>query len=127
MVQIPPPQPKREATQQGCFSFYVDGRDESCCGVRVMATSYARWGSDPSAAGGGRSEESEWQRSQRSTEHREGGPMRAPQQGKQTRSVCEKGPEVVWFKSRPRNQKEKQPKRVASLFCIVGRDEKYCG
>ena len=35
----------------------------------------------------------------------EGSPMRAPQQGKQTRSVCEKNPEVVWFKSHLRNQK----------------------
>ena len=108
---------KEKVAHRATFSFCLR-RWLAPLELRVIATSYARWGSELSAACGGRSEVSEWQRSQRATERREGRPMRAPQQGKQTRSVCENNPEVVWFKSHPRNQKEKVAHRATFSFCL---------
>ena len=47
--------------------------------------------------------------------------MRVPQQGKQARSVCEKNPEAVWFKSHLRNQQKRRPPvRVVFSFADYG-------
>ena len=108
---------KEKVAHRATFSFCLR-RWLAPLELRVIATSYARWGSEPSAACGGRSEVSEWQRSQRATERREGRPMRAPQQGKQTRSVCENNPEVVWWGSHPRNQQKRNFCLPKVLFCL---------